>query len=282
MNMFTNNLLVSTSLKVVSIKEGIQSTIHSGKGCYYGLAQDKKFFYVAGRQGLKGEAHPTVVVKFCKSDFLPVDNFTIENCHDVHGIDVVGNFAYIISTGTADIFRLNVFTGEIEQKHLPTLVTECGEGRGSHLNTIKHLYDETFVFLGHRGPSSECSTLFKYNYTNNSIREIDTNLGEHSHSYLARENGFMVCNSFNGEIIEKVLPLRKLCIKKYHKINSNLLLRGLIELKDHFVLGLSQHSMRQSRHSYGTGLLRFYDKEFKRYKEISLGEVGQVNEILAL
>ena len=166
-------IIVSTSRGLFNLDGNF--FFHEDEGVSFGLAKSEDTLYAAFRS--PNETTTTI----CSFDrhLNNLNKFIIEGCEDVHGIEILDESLYVVSTRTNQIFETSL-DGEIVKVHKNTV--ECSF-HSPHINTIKKNKDK-LLLLSHRDDKNEGSCLYSFDPKKEESFCLCRSLGDHSHSIL--------------------------------------------------------------------------------------------------
>ena len=267
-------IIISTSRGLFNLEGNF--FFYEDEGVSFGLAKSEGTLYAAFRSP---NETTTTICGFDKN-LNNISKFTIEGCEDVHGIEILDQSLYAVSTRTNQIFETTL-DGKIVKVHKNAV--ECSY-HSPHINTIKKNKDK-LLLLSHRDDSNEGSCLYSFNPAKEESSCVCRSLGDHSHSILKYEEDIWICDSLGGvifklkgDIEDKTQEIRKFNV---FKTDGSYLLSGL-EFDDNYIyVGASEKASNAERHKGCDGYVLKIDKNDKHNIKTKLIEnCGQINEIL--
>ena len=103
-------IIVSTSRGLFNLEGNF--FFHEDEGVSFGLAKSEDILYAAFRSP---NETTTTICSFDKN-LNNISKFTIEGCEDVHGIDILDQSLYVVSTRTNQFFETTLY-GKIVNIH---------------------------------------------------------------------------------------------------------------------------------------------------------------------
>jgi hypothetical protein len=284
-------IIISTSRGVFNLEK--REFFHECGAVCFGLAksQSRSWELGKGRKMLhaafrishdSGWSRDTKICSFDKSLNL-VNEFKIQGCEDVHGIEDFDNSIYALSTKTNKIYQTDL-SGEL--LHIYDGIPECDR---SHMNTIKK-HGDRLLIVCHRDKYDAESCLYEFNPKTKEITCVSRSLGDHSHSLLYFKDRLWVCDSLNGRVFSvnkhdhvrepKTSP--QLRTVTHVQTDGGYLLRGLAFDKEYLYLGASGKASNAERHEgCDGGIIKMKKEDGEVLEKILIPECGQVNEILS-
>ena len=305
-------IIVSTSQGLYNLTEN--KFFHQGCGIFFGLTKYKdSLLAVCGGEDERGFDRGGARILFFNRELECVDSLSLPYCREPHGIEVVGDKLYCLSTDTEALLEVDLpsktLTREIrrlirghdgpwedqlsfpQMRRFPNNLDCNGEGIASpHMNTIKKIGDYLYI-VAHRDNNQDAGCVYRFDPVTNESFPYATNLGRHSHSLVEHKNEIWTCDSNAGTVFpfaqidseRGVGNIKKIETEAFFDfVGNNLMTRGLA-VDDFFYIGLSKKSPRNSRHTPDNeGYILCLDIDsLEVCNKITIEKCGQVNEILS-
>ncbi len=200
-----NAFLVTTTHQVLAFDGHDQFfRVHSGKGLYYGLAQDNRYFYVSCRNqtirpdnaAARAEETGSVLVLDALS-LLPIAEFRPEDftLRDVHGIACFDDKLWVTSSfdNSVAVFDTSVHRWT---KWYPSIDVHARNRDLNHFNTIVPDGDQIYILAHNNGLSHLLS------YDRSSLELCSAmELGRQAHDIFPVGGGIGTCSSAEGLLL---------------------------------------------------------------------------------
>ena len=248
--------------------------VHSGKGLYYGIAQDDRHTYISCRNqtigpvDAKARAEETGSILILDSaSLLPVAEILPEEfpLRDVHGIAHFDNKLWVTSSFHNLVAVFDV-TARCWTKWYPSIHPTARDRDVNHFNTIVSDGENVCVLAHNNGPSH---LLF---YQRSSL-ELNTvlELGRQAHDIFPADGGIGTCSSVEGMLVAST----------GWKLRTGAFPRGVAYGGDAILVGLSQMAQRSLRHEM-SGVVRRFTPQWHYAADYVLPGVGMVLAILPI
>jgi hypothetical protein len=290
-----DDLLIATTRLVLTLKQGIVTSVHHGFGPYYGITWDEKYIYLVAR-GAQRVPRFTGMEKILvlKPNFDWIGEFQGLQLFKLHQIHYFNEQLFICNTGRN---TLDIVTGKAADDEYATnplgsinyaiqklnmdpgkdpLPARALAGDSLWINSVWTNEDGIYVVEHRRGPSK-----IKHINTKFELLGEQTGMGDKMHNVYIEDGKMIVCSSEAGCII-----IRDLSTGKDKTIDTSRydlgIPRGLARTEDRWYIGISKRVPRGERHLALDGAVLAFDDEFNLIHKTILKNVGQVHEIRAM
>ena len=270
-----NAFLVTTTHQVLAFDGGDRFfQVHSGKGLYYGLAQDSRCIYVSCRNQTIGpddavaraEETGSILVLDALA-LLPIAELRPEDfaLRDVHGIACFDGKLWVTSSFDN---LVAVFDTSVRRwtKWYPSIDVDARNRDLNHFNTIVPDRDQIYVLAHNNGPSHLLS------YDRSTLELCSTmELGRQAHDIFATGGGIGTCSSAEGLLLNST----------GWALRTGAFPRGVARCNNSILVGLSQVAPRSTRHE-ASGIVRRFTPEWHYTADYVLSGAGMILGILAI
>jgi len=268
-----NRFLVSTTHHLLAIEPESHMLwrIHSGAGLYFGLAKGPDgVIYAACRNTAFGPEDETVRASERGSVLVLDANFRMCDelrpafpLRDLHGIAYFDRRLWITCSYDNMVAIYDLATGDWNRWYP---VADSVDRDVHHFNTIRFLEGQVCLVAHHFGPSE----VFFFDYP--SLRLAATvPLGRMSHDLFLYENAIATCSSGDGWIVNR----------NGRRLRTGGFPRGVATTPSGNLVGMSMQSPRGQR-QYQSGILRWYDPDWRFKTDFTLKDIGMVLDVLAI
>jgi len=246
--------------------------VHSGKGLYYGIAQDGQYIYISCRNQTEGPVDATAraeeigtVLILDAVSLLPVteirpDDFRLR---DIHGISYFDDKLWVTSSFD-NLVAVFDPTSHSWTKWYPSRDLSARDHDVNHFNTIVGDAESVCLLAHNNGPSD----LLLYDRSSLDLNAV-LQLGCQAHDIFSAPGGIGTCSSADGMLIAST----------GWKLRTGGFPRGVAYGDDFILVGLSQIANRSVRHET-SGIVRRFTPEWHYAADYLLPRVGMVLAIL--
>jgi hypothetical protein len=246
--------------------------VHSGKGLYYGLAQDDQHIYVSCRNQTKGPDDAMAragetgsILVLDAASLLPIAELRPEKfpLRDLHGIACFDSKLWVISSFDDLVAVFDTVTHRWI-KWYPSIDLAARDRDVNHFNTILPAGERICLLAHNNGPSH----LLFYDRSSLELCSV-LELGREAHDIFAAGGGIATCSSADGLLVSTT----------GWTVRTGAFPRGIACSEDGILVGLSQVAPRSIRREK-SGIVRRFTPQWNWAADYVLPNVGMVLAIL--
>jgi hypothetical protein len=271
----TPGFLLTTTHHVLAFDgQGRFFRVHSGKGLYYGLAQDGRCIYVSCRNQTTGPYDATAragetgsILVLDAASLLPIAELRPEEfpLRDVHGIACFDNKLWVTSSFD-NLIAVFDTAARRWMKWYPSIDLAARDRDVNHFNTIVPDGDRICLLAHNNGPSH----LLFYGRASLELYSV-LELGREAHDIFPAGGGVGTCSSADGLLVAST----------GWALRTGAFPRGIAYDDEGILVGLSQVAPRSIRHEM-SGIVRRFTPQWHYAADYVLPGVGMVLAILPL
>lgn len=246
--------------------------VHSGKGLYYGIAQDGPHIYISCRNQTQGPVDTTAraeergsILILDSASLLPIADLRPNDfpLRDVHGIAHFDGKLWVTSSFD-NLVAVFDTTARCWTKWYPATDLSARDRDVNHFNTIVSEGQSVCVLAHNNGPSH----LLYYDRTSLDLTAV-RELGRQAHDIFPADGGVATCSSADGMLVAST----------GWRLRTGAFPRGVACRDDTILVGLSQIAQRPLRHAT-SGFIRRFTPQWHHAADYVLPSVGMVLAIL--